>query len=73
MAQEISQRMTAADVRAGYLNQGMSRRQFATSIGVAEGTIRRLELGEQIRPATAKRIADFFGCKVTDLLSESAA
>lgn len=60
--------MTADDIRAGYLNAGMSRRQFAQHIGVSEVVIRRIEDGAAVHPANAKKVADFFGCKVTDLM-----
>lgn len=60
--------MNYQDVRAGYLNAGYSRRSFGRLIGVPEQTIRRLEGGEPISPRYAKRIADFFGVKVTDLM-----
>ena len=50
------------------LNAGYSLRGLAAHLDVPEGSIRRLENGEGVTPANAKRVADFFGLKVTDLL-----
>jgi DNA-binding XRE family transcriptional regulator len=50
------------------LNRGLSIRGAAKDIGVAEQSIRRLEDGLGVHPATAKKVADFFGVKVTDLM-----
>ncbi len=50
------------------LNKGHSIRSLAAHLGVHQHAIRRLEAGEGIRPATAKTIADYFGCSVTDLM-----
>jgi DNA-binding XRE family transcriptional regulator len=55
-------------LRVEYLNRGMSRRAFAREIDVPEQSIRRLEDGKGVNPATAKKVADFIGCKVTDLM-----
>lgn len=60
--------MNHHDLRAAYLNAGFSRRSFGREIDVPEQTIRRLEGGEPISPRYAKRIADFFEVKVTDLM-----
>jgi DNA-binding XRE family transcriptional regulator len=43
-------------------------RGLADAVGVAEQTIRRLEDGEGVHPANSKKVADYFGVKVTDLL-----
>lgn len=56
------------DLRAERLNRGLSRRQAAKTIGVPEPTLRRLEQGEGAYPANAKKVADFFGVQVTDLM-----
>ena len=55
-------------LRAAYLNRGLSRRQFADELGVPEQSIRRLEAGKGIHPSNAKKVADFLGLQVTDLL-----
>lgn len=60
--------MTPAEIRERYTNEGMSRRQFGAHIGVPEGVLRRLESGLRISPENAKKVADHFGCKVTDLM-----
>jgi plasmid maintenance system antidote protein VapI len=60
--------MTGYDIKAGYLNAGYSRRAFAEHVDVPEQSLRRLEGGNGISPAYAKRIADFFGVQVTDLM-----
>ncbi len=67
--------LRVGDLQASYLNEGLSRRQFAERIGVPEQSIRRLERGLGIHPANAKKVADYLGVKVTDLLpvEEAAA
>ncbi len=49
------------------VNRGLSVPAAAARAGVATGTLRRAERGLSIRPGPAKRIADFYGRKVTDL------
>lgn len=61
------------DLATAYLNAGYSRRGFAREVGVAEHTVRRLEDGEGVHPANAKKVADFFGVKVTDLIATKEA
>jgi transcriptional regulator with XRE-family HTH domain len=56
------------DLRTARLNRGLSIRQAARETGVAEPTIRRLEAGEGAHPANAKKVADYFGVQVVDLL-----
>jgi transcriptional regulator with XRE-family HTH domain len=60
--------MTADAIRAAYLNRGLSRRQFAREVGVHEQTVRRIENGEGVHPANAKKVADALGVQVTDLM-----
>lgn len=60
--------MTGQELAAARLNAGFSRRGLAEHINVPEQTLRRLEGGERCSPAYAKRIADFFGVQVTDLM-----
>jgi transcriptional regulator with XRE-family HTH domain len=56
------------NLTAERLNRGMSVRQAAERIGIAAGTLSTLEAGGSVHPASAKLVADFYGCKVTDLL-----
>lgn len=59
------------DLRTERLNRGYSRKGLAQEIGVHREVLRRLELGTGgITPANAKRIADFFGVTVMDLLGD---
>jgi DNA-binding XRE family transcriptional regulator len=60
--------MNPTELREHYLNQGMSRRQYAAKVDVPEQSIRRLEAGQGVSPAYAKKVADDLGCKVTDLM-----
>lgn len=60
--------MTGFDLPEARLNAGYSVRGLAAEIGVAENAVRRLEAGESVHPATAKKVADYFGIKVTDLM-----
>ncbi len=50
------------------LNAGHSIRGLAAHLDVPEQSIRRLEEGKGVTPGNAKKIADFFGLKVTDIL-----
>lgn len=63
------------DLRKARLNAGFSRRRAAQAIGVGEYVLRRLEEGQRVHPAKAKRVADYFGIQVTDLapFAEAAA
>lgn len=67
--------LSAERLSAERLNRGHSIRSLAAELGVHQHAIRRLEAGQPIHPASAKLIADYFGCKVTDLmpLDEAAA
>lgn len=56
------------DLTAARLNAGFTIRGLARHVGINEQTLRRLEGGEGAHPASAKRVADFFGVLVTDLL-----
>lgn len=56
------------DLRIARLNRGLSLRQAAEEIGVPEQSIRRLEQGLGVRPATAKKIADYFGVTAVEIL-----
>lgn len=56
------------DLATERLNRGHSIRSLADELGIHQHAIRRLEAGEGVHPATAKKIADYFGCRVTDLM-----
>lgn len=57
-----------ARLKARRVNEGMSVQAFADQFGVAKQTVWSWEQDAfRPRPALAKEIADFFGCKVTDL------
>lgn len=60
------------DLTVERLNRGYSIKSLAGHLGIHEHAIRRLEAGGTIHPASAKKIADFFGCKVTDIMPLSA-
>jgi ribosome-binding protein aMBF1 (putative translation factor) len=59
--------MSPQDMATERVNRGFSIRSLAVKLDVPEGSIRRLENGLRTHPATAKKVADFYGCKVTDL------
>lgn len=63
------------NLRAERLNKGLSTRDAAAEIGVTQAILIRAEGGQGVRPAHAKKIADFYGCKVTDIwpVSDEAA
>lgn len=56
------------DLMVARLNAGYSIKALARELGVHEHAIRRLERGDGAHPATAKKIADRFGVRVTDLM-----
>jgi predicted transcriptional regulator len=49
------------------VNRGLSIAAAAIEMGVSRETLRRVEDGQRPEPATAKRIADFYEQRVTDL------
>jgi len=55
------------DLATERLNRGMSIRGLARELEIPEQSIRRLEAGMGVQPATAKKVADFYGVRVTDL------
>lgn len=62
-------------IRSARLDKGLSIRAAAKTIGVTQDILFRAEKGSTPRPAAAKRIADFYDAKVTDIwpLDEKAA
>lgn len=56
------------DLTTVRLNAGYSIKSLARELDIHEHAIRRLEAGEGVHPATAKKIADRFGVQVTDLM-----
>jgi transcriptional regulator with XRE-family HTH domain len=56
------------NLREARVNRGLSRRELAQAAGVGRETIRRLELGHRVHPASAKKVADLFNVQATDLL-----
>lgn len=68
--------MTAsALLRAHRLDRGLTITAAAEQIGVTEDILLRAENGANPRPAAAKKIADFYDAKVTDIwpVEESVA
>lgn len=60
--------MTARlNLEAERLNQGHSLRSGAKAIGITRETLERAERGAGVHPSSAKKIADFYGVKVTDI------
>ena len=58
------------DLRAERLNRGMDERTFARECGVTQPIIQRLERPgrHRVRPMNVKKVADYLGCNVVDLL-----
>lgn len=59
-------------VKARY-DAGYSRRGLAKHLGLHPETIMRAETGEPISPASAKKIADFYGKTVSKIWPFEAA
>lgn len=53
-------------LKAARLNRGLSIEALAKQVGVPAHVIRHAESGGRPRPENALRIAEFFGCQVTD-------
>lgn len=49
------------------VDQGLSRDAAARAIGVAHHTLKDMENGERVRPASVKRAADYYGVPVSEL------
>jgi DNA-binding XRE family transcriptional regulator len=50
------------------MDMGLSPEAAAQRIGIARGTLLRFERGDSLSLTSAKLIADFWGCKVTDMI-----
>lgn len=50
------------------VNSGFSKRGLALELSLDYRTLVRLEAGESVHPASAKKVADYFGVQVTDLM-----
>jgi transcriptional regulator with XRE-family HTH domain len=60
--------MSDFSLKAERLNRGLSLSAAADEIGVPLNVLSRAEAGEGMpHPSNAKRIADFYGCQVTDI------
>ena len=55
------------NLKAERLNRGLRVNEAAAAMGVPSYVLRSAEAGTQPRPESAKRIADFFDVKVTDI------
>lgn len=53
---------------AARMNEGLSQRDLAAACGVSLTSIQRLEAGGSVSPRNAKKVADYFGVRVTDLM-----
>lgn len=49
------------------LDRGLSIRSAAKKIGIGPDVLNRAERGNMPRPDSAKKIADFYGLRVTDI------
>ncbi len=59
---------TTFDLAAERANRGHSTNSLAIELGIHRASLAALERGESVHPATAKKIADYFEIKVTDLM-----
>jgi ribosome-binding protein aMBF1 (putative translation factor) len=56
------------DLRTARLNQGLTIKGLAVELGLHHDTVRKIEDGESVHPASAKTVADHFGVTVVELL-----
>lgn len=56
------------DLKTARLNAGFSIKGLARELDVNEHSIRSLEKGGNVRPDTAKKVADFFDVTVVELM-----
>lgn len=56
------------DLVTARVNRGLTLNQAAKEIGVARATLQRVERGVAVHPASAKKVADYYGVKAADLI-----
>src|SRR5215217_5433892 len=49
-------------------SRGLLQKELASEAGLSEFTINRIETGDNIRPNTARKVADALGVEVADLI-----
>jgi transcriptional regulator with XRE-family HTH domain len=59
--------VTAVNLQEERLNRGLSLRAAAKKIGIGTDALNRAEQGTMPRPDSAKKIADFYDHKVTEV------
>jgi len=59
--------MDSPKVRELREERGLSRRDLAQAVGLAESTLRSAERGEVVRSATARKVAAYFGAKPAEV------
>lgn len=57
----------AINLRAERMNRGLSAAVAAGEMGIEKQTLLNAETGTSPRPENAKKIADFYGYRVTDI------
>lgn len=55
------------NIKGERLNRGLSIREAAEAMGVGKNVLLRAEIDGGTHPRHAKRIADFYGVRVTDI------
>lgn len=56
------------NLTAERLNRGLSLTAAARAMGVHRKTLTALESGARAHPESAKKVADFYGCQVVDVM-----
>lgn len=56
------------NVKAARINAGLTQRGLAEKCDVSLTVVQRLESGGTATPPNAKKVADYFGVQVTDLM-----
>jgi transcriptional regulator with XRE-family HTH domain len=64
----MEQQSTDFVLHVARLNRGHSVRSLAAEIEIDARTLSRLEDGLPVHPGKAKKVADYFGVRVTDLM-----
>jgi transcriptional regulator with XRE-family HTH domain len=62
--------VTLPNLRRFRLRVPLSQRELAKKAGTAASTVARIEAGEDVHPATARKLAEALGCKPADLMDE---